>query len=142
MRSGFSRKRVYQCSYGRASAYVGGQNLLTSDVIYQLGEKNTSARPVHPFSECCLHHLARTVLDYFLFFMRYVPCRVRAPRGRRRNVCSNTRLQGTRSPESCIPPRFIDSFKTMQQQQNALRSNKRTGATRKDHISNDLLYKQ
>jgi hypothetical protein len=30
----FSRKRVYQCSYGRASAYVGGQNLLTSDVIY------------------------------------------------------------------------------------------------------------
>src|SRR4051794_15404157 len=36
MGSGFSRKRVYQCSYGRASAYVGGQNLLTSDVIYQL----------------------------------------------------------------------------------------------------------
>jgi len=36
MRSSFSRKRVYQCSYGRASAYVGGQNLLTSDVIYQL----------------------------------------------------------------------------------------------------------
>ncbi len=34
MRSGFSRKRVYQCSYGRARAYVGGQNLLTSDVIY------------------------------------------------------------------------------------------------------------
>ena len=34
MGSGFSRKRVYQCSYGRASAYVGGQNLLTSDVIY------------------------------------------------------------------------------------------------------------
>src|SRR5712691_12075633 len=38
MRSGFSRKRVYQCSYGRASAYVGGQNLLTSDVIYQQEE--------------------------------------------------------------------------------------------------------
>ena len=33
---GFSRKRVYQCSYGWVSAYVGGQNLLTSDVIYQL----------------------------------------------------------------------------------------------------------
>jgi ferredoxin-NADP reductase len=27
---------VYQCSYGRASAYVGGQNLLTSDVIYHV----------------------------------------------------------------------------------------------------------
>ena len=25
---------MYQYSYGRASAYVGGQNLLTSDVIY------------------------------------------------------------------------------------------------------------
>ncbi len=29
---------MYQCSYGRASAYVGGQNLLTSDVIYQQEE--------------------------------------------------------------------------------------------------------
>src|SRR6266567_3225795 len=37
-RNSFSRKRVYQCSYGRASAYVGGQNLLTSDVIYQQEE--------------------------------------------------------------------------------------------------------
>src|SRR5258708_38179988 len=28
--------KFYGFSYGRASAYVGGQNLLTSDVIYQL----------------------------------------------------------------------------------------------------------
>jgi hypothetical protein len=33
-RSGFSRKRAYQCSYVRASAHVGGQNLPTLNVIY------------------------------------------------------------------------------------------------------------
>jgi hypothetical protein len=36
MGSGFSRKRVYQCSHGRASANVGGQNLPASDVIYHV----------------------------------------------------------------------------------------------------------
>jgi hypothetical protein len=32
----FAQVFLYQCSYGRASANIGGQNLLTSDVIYQL----------------------------------------------------------------------------------------------------------
>ena len=32
-----SQETLYQCSYGRANAHVGGQNLLTSDVIYQQG---------------------------------------------------------------------------------------------------------
>jgi hypothetical protein len=34
MRSGFSREGVYQCSYWRASAYIGGPNLLTWQDIY------------------------------------------------------------------------------------------------------------
>ena len=35
MGSSFPRKRVYQCSHGRARAYVGGPNLLTWYGIYQ-----------------------------------------------------------------------------------------------------------
>jgi hypothetical protein len=37
MGSSFPRKRVYQCSHWRASAYVGGPNLLTWYGIYQMG---------------------------------------------------------------------------------------------------------
>jgi hypothetical protein len=33
---------LYQCSHGRASAHVGGQNPLTSDVIYQDQEQLTT----------------------------------------------------------------------------------------------------
>ena len=32
----FFQETLSQCSYGRASANVGGQNLLTSDVIYHM----------------------------------------------------------------------------------------------------------
>jgi hypothetical protein len=38
----FAQVFLYQCSYGRASANIGGQNLLTSDVIYQLRHQQTS----------------------------------------------------------------------------------------------------
>ena len=42
MGSSFPRKRVYQCSHWRASAYVGGPNLLTWYGIYH----GASARQV------------------------------------------------------------------------------------------------
>lgn len=45
MKSSFTRERVDQCSYGRASAYVRGQNLLTSDVIYQESVRDAPDRP-------------------------------------------------------------------------------------------------
>jgi hypothetical protein len=35
MRSGFVQESLYQCSHWRASASVGGPNLLTSEDIYQ-----------------------------------------------------------------------------------------------------------
>src|SRR5260370_9904836 len=34
MRSGFVKESLYRCSCWRASAYVGGPNLLTSEDIY------------------------------------------------------------------------------------------------------------
>ena len=36
LRGGFSARQWMYCSHWRASAQIGGQNLLTSDVIYQI----------------------------------------------------------------------------------------------------------
>src|SRR6266480_707292 len=44
MRSGFSQKPLYQCSHWRASAYVGGPNLLTSEDLYQHHNGNAMVR--------------------------------------------------------------------------------------------------
>ena len=51
----FAQVFLYQCSYGRASANIGGQNLLTSDVIYQLdGNKILGAQVTTYMIHCIL----------------------------------------------------------------------------------------
>ena len=51
MRSVFSKEGVYQCSYWRANAYIGGPDLLTWKGIYHIrNEPAVDPETGHPFS--------------------------------------------------------------------------------------------